>query len=225
MEYEILGGNLPVVVCHLKKDDALISDSGAMAWMDPCLKMETTSNGGISKAFGRMFSGETVFLNRYTALEDGKIAFASSFPGEIRAYKIEPGKEVIVQKSSFLASDPTVERNIFFSKKLSTGFFGGEGFIMNQFSGNGMLFVEIDGSAVEYELAPGQQIVVDTGYLALMDATCKMETVSVQGIKNKLLGGEGFFNTVITGPGKVVLQTMPISNVASMIASMIPSGK
>lgn len=225
MEYEILGGNLPVVVCHLKKDDTLISDSGAMAWMDPCLKMETTSNGGISKAFGRMFSGETVFLNRYTALEDGKIAFASSFPGEIRAYKIEPGKEVIVQKSSFLASDPTVERSIFFSKKLSTGFFGGEGFIMNQFSGNGMLFVEIDGSAIEYELAPGQQIVVDTGYLALMDATCKMETVSVQGIKNKLLGGEGFFNTVITGPGKVVLQTMPISNVASMIASMIPSGK
>lgn len=218
MEYEVKGGNLPVVVCYLNKGETLLSDSGAMAWMDPCMEMETTSNGGFSKSIGRMFSGETLFLNRYTASDNGKIAFASSFPGEIRAIKLEAGREVVVQKSSFLASEPTVERNIFFNKKIGTGIFGGEGFIMNKFSGEGYLFVEIDGSSIEYELAPGQQIVIDTGYLALMDATCKMEVVSVKGLKNKLLGGEGFFNTLITGPGKVVLQTMPISNIAGSIA-------
>lgn len=225
MEYEIIGTPLPAVVCYLKKGDVMLSDSGAMAWMDPCMEMGTTSNGGISKAFGRMFSGETMFLNTYTAHADGKIAFASSFPGEIRKYDIEPGKEIVVQKSSFLASETTVERSIFFNKKAMTGIFGGEGFIMNKLSGKGTVFVEIDGSTVEYDLASGQQIVVDTGYVAVMDATCTMTTQSVPGIKNKLLGGEGFFNTVITGPGHVVLQTMPISAIAGSLAQFFPSGK
>lgn len=225
MEYEIIGTPLPAVVCYLKKGDVMLSDSGAMAWMDPCMEMGTTSNGGIGKAFGRMFSGETMFLNTYTANADGKIAFASSFPGEIRKYEIEPGKEIVVQKSSYLASEPTVDRSIFFNKKAMTGIFGGEGFIMNKLSGKGTVFVEIDGATVEYDLAPGQKIVVDTGYVAVMDATCTMETQSVPGLKNKLLGGEGFFNTVITGPGHVVLQTMPISAIASSLAQFFPSGK
>lgn len=225
MEYEIMGTPLPVVICHLKKGEVLLSDSGAMAWMDPCMEMGTTSNGGLGKAFGRMFSGETMFLNTYTAHADGKIAFASSFPGVIRKYDIEPGKEIIVQKSSFLASEPTVERTVFFNKKAMTGIFGGEGFIMNKFSGRGTMFVEIDGSAVEYDLAPGQKLIVDTGYVAVMDATCTMETQSVPGLKNKLLGGEGFFNTVITGPGHVVLQTMPITAVAGALIPYMPTAK
>lgn len=225
MEYEIIGTPLPAVVCYLKKGDVMLSDSGAMAWMDPCMEMGTTSNGGLSKAFGRVFSGETMFLNTYTAKADGKIAFASSFPGEIRKYDIEPGKEIVVQKSSFLASEPTVERTIFFNKKAMTGIFGGEGFIMNKLSGNGTVFVEIDGATVEYDLAPGQQIIVDTGYVAVMDATCTMTTQTVPGLKNKVFGGEGFFNTVITGPGHVVLQTMPITSVASSLVRYIPTGK
>ena len=186
MEYEIKGVPLPVVICYLKKGDVMLSDSGAMAWMDPCMEMGTTSNGGIGKAFGRMFSGETMFLNSYTANADGKIAFSSSFPGEIRKYDIEPGKEIVIQKSSYLASEPTVERTIFFNKKAMTGIFGGEGFIMNKLSGKGTVFVEIDGATVEYDLAPGQKIVVDTGYVAVMDATCTMTTQSVPGLKNKM---------------------------------------
>lgn len=225
MEFEIIGEPLPAVVCHLKQGETMISDSGAMAWMDPCMEMETTSNGGIGKAFGRMFSGETLFLNSYTARQAGKIAFSSSFPGAIRKYDIEPGKEIVIQKSSFLASEPGVEQSVFFNKKVSTGFFGGEGFIMSKLSGQGIVFIEIDGSTVEYDLEPGQQIIVDTGYVAVMDATCTMTTQTVPGIKNKLLGGEGFFNTVVTGPGKVVLQTMPVSTIASSIARFIPSGK
>lgn len=225
MEFEILGTPLPVVVCHLKKGEVMVSDSGAMAWMDPCMEMATTSNGGLGKAFGRMFSGETMFLNTYTANADGKIAFASSFPGEIRKYDIAPGKEIIVQKSAFLASEPGVERTVFFNKKAMTGIFGGEGFIMNKLSGQGSVFVEIDGATVEYDLAPGEQIIVDTGYVAVMDATCQMTTQSVQGLKNKMLGGEGFFNTVVTGPGRVVLQTMPISSIASSLAPFFPASK
>ena len=225
MEYEIVGTPLPAVICHLKKGEMMLSDSGAMAWMDPCMEMGTTSNGGIGKAFGRMFSGETMFLNTYTANGDGKIAFASSFPGEIRKYDIEPGKEIVVQKSAFLASVQTVERTTFFIKKAMTGIFGGEGFIMSKLSGKGTVFVEIDGATVEYELAPGQQIVVDTGYVAVMDATCTMTTQSVKGLKNKMLGGEGFFNTVVTGPGRVVLQTMPISAIAGTLAGLIGTGK
>ncbi len=223
MEFEIKGTPFPVVICHLNRGEAMLSDSGAMAWMDPCMNMETTSNGGFGKALGRMFSGETMFLNLYTAEADGKIAFASSFPGEIRKIDIEPGKEIVVQKSAFLASEEGVERTTFFSKKFSAGMFGGEGFIMSKFSGNGALFVEIDGCLVDYDLAPGQQIVVDTGYLAMMDATCKMEIQSVSGFKNKMLGGEGFFNTVITGPGKVYLQTMPISAIAGTLAGFMPA--
>lgn len=225
MEYEIKGAPFPVVLCQLNKGEVMLSDSGAMAWMDPCMEMSTTSNGGIGKAFGRMFSGETMFLNSYTANADGKIAFASSFPGEIRKYDIEPGKEIVVQKSAFLASQPTVERTIFFNKKAMTGIFGGEGFIMNKLSGHGTVFIEIDGSTVEYDLAPGQQLIVDTGYVAVMDVTCTMATQSVPGIKNKFLGGEGFFNTIVTGPGHVVIQTMPISAIAASLSQFFPSGK
>lgn len=145
------------------------------------------------------------------------IAFASSFPGSVRAVNITPDKPLIVQKSAFLASEMGVQLSTFFQKRFKAGFFGGEGFFMQKLSGNGVAFVEIDGSAVEYDLAPGQQLIVDTGYLAAMDATCQMDVVSVPGVKNMLFGGEGIYNTVITGPGKVILQTMPISAVAGAL--------
>ncbi len=153
------------------------------------------------------------------------IAFASSFPGAIRAVEITPNMPVIAQKSAFLAATPGVDLSIHFQKKVGAGFFGGEGFIMQKLSGHGMAFLEIDGSAVEYELAPGQQIIVDTGNLAMMDATCPIDIQTVSGVKNVLFGGEGLFNTVVTGPGRIVLQTMPINNFAAAVASVLPSSK
>lgn len=224
MDYEIKGGNLPVVICHLKKGEYMLSDSGAMSWMDPVMKMETTS-GGLSKAFGRMFSGETIFQNRYQATEDGMIAFASSFPGSIKAIKVNPEHEIIIQKSAFLAGSGNIEMSVFFNKKISSSLIGGEGFIMTKIKGTGTVFLEIDGSAIEYDLLPGQQMIVDTGYLAMMETTCTMEIQSIKGVKNKLLGGEGFFNTLITGPGKIILQTMPISAVAINLIPFLPNGK
>ena len=202
----------------------MITEGGGMSWMSPNMEMETTTNGGIGKAFGRMFSGEKMFQNIYTAQGDGMIAFASSFPGSIRAFQIAPGQEMILQKSAFLASESGVELSVFFNKKVGSGLFGGEGFIMQKISGYGTVFAEFDGHVVEYELQPGQQIVVDTGHLAAMTGSCQIDIQSVPGIKNALFGGEGFFNTVISGPGHVWLQTMPISNVAGVLRRYLPSG-
>ena len=225
MRYQIDGTPLPVVTCYLNPGETMLTESGAMAWMTPNMKMETTS-GGFGKAIGRMFSGENLFQNRYTATGgEGMIAFASSFPGSIRPMEITPGKEVIVQKSAFLASESSVELSVFFQKKLGAGIFGGEGFIMQKLSGQGLAFVEIDGHAMEYELAPGQSMVIDTGYLAAMDASCSVDIQSVPGVKNALLGGEGLFNTVVTGPGRILLQTMPISAVAGVLRRYFPAGK
>ena len=226
MRYEIKGETLPVAVCYLEEGEVMITERGSMSWMSPNMKMETTSNGGIGKALGRMFAGEAIFQNRYTAMGgNGMIAFASSFPGQMRTWDVRPGNEVIVQKAGFLAAEESVELSVFFQKKLGAGLFGGEGFIMQRLSGQGTAFLEFDGHVVEYNLQPGQQIVVDTGYLAAMDATCSMEIKTVPGIKNMVFGGEGVFNTLITGPGRVWLQTMPISGVAAEILRFMPASK
>lgn len=225
MKYQIVGDTLPAVICQLEPGEKMITEGGGMSWMSPNMLMETTSNGGIGSMIGRMFSGEKAFQNVYTAQGgEGMIAFASCFPGSIRAFEIAPGQEMILQKSAFLAGEVGIEMSVFFNKKLRTGFFGGEGFIMQRISGQGTVFAEFDGHVVEYELAPGQQIVVDTGHLAAMTASCQMDIRSVPGVKNMLFGGEGIFNTIITGPGRVWLQTMPISNVAGVLRPYMPSG-
>ena len=226
MQYQIVGEPLSAVICNEEAGESLITERGSMSWMTPNMQMETTSNGGFGKAIGRMFAGEALFQNRYTAQGGpGQITFASSFPGSIKVFNISPGNEMVVQKSGFLASEAGVELSVFFQKKLGSGSFGGEGFIMQKLSGNGTAFVEIDGYACEYELAAGQSMVVDTGYLAAMTASCSIEIVSVPGLKNKLLGGEGFFNTVVKGPGRIILQTMPISAVAGALSVFFPSSK
>ena len=223
MQYEIRGGNFTVVVCRLSNGEKMITEKGSMVWMSPNMQMETVG-GGLGKMFSKAFSGESMFQNHYTARGDGMIAFGSSFPGQIRAVEIAPGQEMILQKSAFLASEAGVELSIHFQKRLGAGFFGGEGFIMQRLSGRGVAFVEIDGELVEYELKPGQKIVVDTGNVAGYSPSVQMEIQSVPGMKNKFFGGEGLFNTVLTGPGRVWLQTMPISNVAASLRGYFPTG-
>lgn len=225
MKYSIQGETLPVVICELESGESMITESGAMAWMSPNMKMETTSNGGIGKAFGRMFSGENMFQNRYTAQGgNGLIAFASSFPGSIKAFEVGPGRDYIFQKKTFLAGEKGIDISVHFQKKFASGLFGGEGFILQKISGRGIVFAEFDGHVVEYDLKPGQQIVIDTGYLAAMDATCQIDIQTVPGVKNVVFGGEGIFHTVVTGPGRIWLQTMPIYNVAGAIRPYIPTG-
>jgi len=224
MQYSIEGTPMPVAICQLNNGETMITESGSMSWMSPNMKMETTTGGGIGKAFGRMFAGESLFQNRYTAVGgNGMIAFASSFPGNIMVFDIAPGREMVVQKRGFLASEATVELSVFFEKKFSAGLFGGEGFIMQKLSGSGVAFCEFDGCVKEYELAAGQSIIVDTGYLAAMESTCSIEIQTLPGVKNMLFGGEGLFNTVVRGPGKIYLQTMPASAVAASIIPFLPT--
>lgn len=224
VKYEIEGGHLPVVICYPEAGQTLCTESGAMSWMSPNMDMQTNSGGGIKKALGRLFSGDSIFMNEYTAMGGpGMIAFASSLPGTILPIQLHTGEGIIVQKRGFLAMEKGMDVSLYFQKKLGKGFFGGEGFIMQRISGDGMVFVEIDGHCKEYDLQAGQSIIVDTGYLAAMSDTCTMDIQMVRGAKNIFLGGEGLFHTVITGPGKVYLQSMPISNIAERMIPYLPS--
>ncbi len=218
IRYEIEGGHLPVVICYPQAGQTLCTESGAMSWMSPNMKMETNAGGGIKKMLGRMFSGESLFMNEYTPQgNSGMIAFASSFPGSIIPYEVTPGNGIVVQKRGFLAMEKGLELSMYFQKKLGKGFFGGEGFIMQRITGNGMVFLEIDGHCKEYDLAPGESIIVDTGYLAAMSESCTMDIETVSGAKNIFFGGEGLFHTRITGPGKVYIQSMPVINTAQRL--------
>lgn len=222
IKYEIEGGNLPVLVCYPEPGEVLCTESGSMSWMSPNMQMNTNAGGGLKKAFGRMFAGESIFMNEYTPQGGtGMIAFASSFPGSIIPYRVTPGNPVIVQKRGFLAMEKGLDLSVHFQKRLGAGFFGGEGFIMQKISGDGMVFIEIDGHCKEYVLASGESIVVDTGYLAAMTGGCTMDVRTIKGAKNMFFGGEGFFNTVITGPGTVYLQSMPIYNTAQALMPYI----
>ena len=224
MEFEILGGSFPIVECTLKAGESMITQSGSMAYMDPTITMETSTNGGLGKVVGRLFTNEKLFQNIYTSTKDGsKIAFGTCVPGSIMAIKLEAGKSLVCQKSSFLASYGNVELSTFFNKKIGVGIFGGEGFIMQKISGEGVVFIEIDGASKEFELAQGQQLILSTGYLVSMDETCSIDVQTVKGLKNILLGGEGIFNTVITGPGKVIVQTMPLPKLANSIVPFLPT--
>ena len=223
MQYEIVGTPFPAVVCRLAQNESMHCESNGMAWMSPNMEMDTNTGGGIGKLFGRAFSGESLFRCTYTARQgEGMISFASSMPGRVLPIEISPQRAIVAQKSAFLATEAGVDMNIFFQKKLGSGFFGGEGFIMQRFSGSGMAFLEISGSLVEYDLQAGQTIVVDTGYLAAMDETCSIDVQMVKGVKNMLFGGEGLFNTRITGPGHIWLQSMPASTLAGAILPFLP---
>ena len=222
MEYKIVGDNLPAVVISLAAGETIQCESGSMSWMSAGIKMQTSTGGGIGKMFGRMMTGESAMINTYTAEQAGEIAFASSFPGSIKAIELN-GNSFLAQKGAFLASFGNIEQSVGIQKNVGGGFFGGEGFLMQRFTGTGIVFLEVDGTAIEYDLQPGEKMVVDTGYTVMMDSTVNLEVEMVKGVKNVLFGGEGLFNTVVTGPGKIVVQTMPLSAFAGAIAGMLPS--
>lgn len=225
MRYTIEGGSLPVAICELQPGEVLISEAGGRTWMTGDIETEASTEGGLGKGIGRMLSGESLFLSRYTARAQGQIAFASSFPGSIIPYELKAGESIIAQKRAFMAATYGVNISLYLQKKIGSGFFGGEGFIMQKITGPGIVFLEIDGYSKEYTLGYGEQIVCDTGVAAFMQETCSLDIRTVKGLKNVLFGGEGLFDTVITGPGKVWLQTMPISSLAGRISPYIAAHK
>lgn len=225
IKYSIEGGNLPVVICQLEPGQSVCTESGAMSWMTPNIKMDSNTGGGLKKMFGRLITGDSLFMNEYTAVGgSGMIAFASSFPGSIIPYRVSPGNGLIVQKGAFLAMEKGLNLSVHIQKKLGKGLFGGEGFIMQKLSGNGIVFLEIDGYCKEYHLGVGQSLIIDTGYLAAMTESCTMDIQPVKGAKNVFLGGEGLFHTKVTGPGTVYLQSMPIINTAQALSPYLNIG-
>ncbi len=222
MEFSI-EGDYPVLRCKLKRGETIQTTAGAMSWMTEDIDVELSTGGGMIKGISRMFTGESLFLSYYTAnREDQEISFASSLPGTILNIKMD-GKALIAQKTAFLASEKTVELKSIFTKRFSSGLLGGEGFILQRLSGYGELFLEADGSLTEYNLGPGEVLLVDQGHVFLFEESVSYDIKTIKGMKNVLFGGEGMFLVKLTGPGKVILQSMPIANLAAKIIPFVPT--
>ena len=223
MDYRMLGDILPAVEIRLQAGEAMYTQSGGMAWMSDGFTLDSNVKGGLMKGLGRMFSGESLFMATYTAVRpDCIIAFASTVPGRILPVDMSR-TSLICQKGAFLCAQPTVEVSTVFTKKISAGFFGGEGFILQQLKGSGMAFLEVDGDVVEKTLAPGEVMKVDTGNVFAFEPTVSYEIETIKGVKNMLFGGEGLFLTRLTGPGKIYMQTMNIAEFTGRIAQGLPT--
>lgn len=222
MNYEIIGNVVPAVEVSLSRGESMFTQSGGMFYQTEGIKMDTNTRGGLLKGIGRMFAGESMFMATYTATQDAKVAFASTVPGSIIPVDVSKGRFTI-QKGAFLAAESSVELRTTFNKKMGTGFFGGEGFILQELSGRGIAFLEVDGDAIEMNLAPGEVIKVDTGNLVGFENSVRYEVESVKGLGNILFGGEGLFLTKLTGPGKIILQTMNMNEFALRVGSYIPT--
>ena len=220
MKYEIKNQPFTVLTLHMEQGESIKCQSGAMAWMSPGIQMETKT-GGLGGMFKKALVGESLALNHYTAAQAGELTLAKHCPGDIMAFNISE-TPIIAQKTSFLAATEGVNLDIYLQQRASAGFFGGEGFLMQKYSGSGYACLEIDGSVQERVLAAGEKLIVDSGYVAAMDATCSMEIQTVKGLTNVLLGGKGLFNTVVNGPGRVWLQTMPINALAMNLYAYMP---
>jgi uncharacterized protein (TIGR00266 family) len=223
MEYQIHGGQLPVVIMTLAPGERAVTEAGGMSWMSTNMKMETAMKGGLKGGLGRALAGDTVFLNTYEAQGGpGILACASSFPGSILAFDLAEGESIIAQKGAFLAGSDTIKLSIALRKKFSVGLLGGEGFVLQRIEGPGKVFLEIDGSYIKYSLKEGEQLIIDPGHMAVQSPTVQTELETVKGFKNVFLGGEGLFVAKLTGPGDVWLQTLTAANMARSIIPFIP---
>jgi len=222
MKYEIFGGNLPAVTINLDSGESIYTQSGGMTWMTENVSMSTNMDGGLMKGLGRMFTGESIFMATYTAEAPGQsFTAASSFPGEIVDLDIANGP-YICQKNAFLCAETTVTLSAYVNPGIKAGLFGGEGFLLQELSGSGHAFLEIDGSVREISLAPGEKLKVNTGNVAAFEKTVGYSVTRIKGFKNILFGGEGLFLTTVEGPGKVFLQTMTMPGFVSRIAPFLP---
>ena len=225
-KYEIIGTTVPYVEITLNKNETIYTQNGGMCWRDESFEMITDTKGGFMKGIGRMFSGESMFMNTYKALESGsKIAFATTSPGEIIPIDLSKNDGIIAQKRAFLCGEESVKCDVSFTKKFGAGLFGGEGFVLQDIHGDGMAFLEVDGNITKKELKEGESILVDTGNVVCFDKSCKYEIETVKGAKNILFGGEGLFLTKITGPGNVILQSQNFNEFVGRIIPLLPNNK
>lgn len=223
MRYEIIGKTVPVVEVTLNRGESMYSQRGGMSWQTEGVNMTTNARGGVMKSLGRMFTGESIFMNTYTAGVDGaKVAFATTVPGDIVPINVGENNGFTIQKNAFLCAEPGVDIQIAFTKRFTAGLFGGEGFILQKATGNGMLFLEVDGDPVERILAPGEVLKVDTGNVVGFESTVSYEIETIKGLGNIFLGGEGLFLTKLVGPGRVIIQSQNFGDFAGRILGLMP---
>lgn len=224
ISYRIDGTTMQVLIIQLQEGEVIYTESGNMSWMSGNIEMKTHTGGGLGKMIKRAFSGESLFVVDYFVKHGtGIVAFANEFPGKIVPFDLAADQALIMQKDAFMAAEKSVSLDIHLSKKLGAGFFGGEGFILQKVTGPGLAFVEVDGEVVEYNLEAGQILKVDTGHVAMFEPTVDFDVSVVKGFRNILLGGEGLFLARLKGPGRVWLQTMPMTNLAKKLLQYIPS--
>lgn len=225
MQYRIVGETVPSLEVRFDAPgESMYTQSGGMFWMTDGVEMSTNARGGLMRGLGRMFAGESLFMATYTARRPGaEIAFAATVPGRILPVDMSVSNGLICQKGAFLCAEDDVNIKVTFTKKLSAGFFGGEGFILQELSGRGMAFLEVDGDLVERELAPGEILKVDTGNVVAFERSVAYDIEMVKGLGNIFFGGEGLFLTTLKGPGKVYLQTQNIAEFAGRIGRFIPT--
>ncbi|MBI5600952.1 MAG: TIGR00266 family protein [Gemmatimonadetes bacterium] len=229
IDYRLIGDDLQGVVITLDPGEGVIAEAGAMLYMDDGIQMATTldpnnQGGGLfGKLLGagkRILTGESFFITMFGngGARRADVAFAAPVPGKIRALDLrEWGGEIIAQKDSFLCAARGISLDIAFTRRIGAGFFGGEGFILQRLNGDGLAFVHACGAVIERDLKPGEQLRVDTGCLVAMQSSVDYDIRTVPGIKNALFGGEGIFLVHLTGPGKVILQTLPFARMADKI--------
>lgn len=225
MRYKISGDNLQIVTIELEPGEKVYAEAGAMVYMSSNINMEAKMRGGFLKSLGRKLAGESLFLTEFTSTGGtGIVAFAGNVPGTIKPLELTPGKNFLVQKDAFLCAQDSVELDIAFQKRLGAIFFGGEGFILERLSGNGLAFIHACGDFVEFDLKPDQRLKVDTGSVVGWDESVEFDIERVKGIKTMFFGGEGLFLTTLKGPGRVILQSMNIANLATALRKFMPSG-
>ena len=224
MKYEILGKTVPAIEVTLDQGESMYTQSGGMTWQTEGIKMSTNAKGGVMQRLGRMFTGESIFMSSFTAEKDGaKVAFATTVPGEIMPVNVSNAQGLMIQKGAFLCAEQNVDLKIALAKRFSAGLFGGEGFVLQRATGNGMLFLEIDGDPIIRDLQEGEVLKVDTGNVVAFEDSVKYEIETVKGLGNIILGGEGLFITKLVGPGKVIIQSQNFKDFAGRVIAMIPN--
>ena len=225
MDYKIIGQTVPVVEMKLNAGESVYTQSGGMVYQSEGIEMKTNARGGVMKSLGRMFSGESIFMANYTATRDGAtVAFGSTVPGNVISVDLkEMPAGIMLQKGAFLCAEQNVNTQVAFTKRFSAGLFGGEGFILQKATGNGKLFLEVDGDVIEKQLQPGEVLKVDTGNVVAFEPTVSYEVETIKGLGNIFLGGEGLFLTKLVGPGRVMLQSQNFNEFAGRLIPYMPS--
>lgn len=225
MHYSVDGGNLPVLRLSMDPGEWVDCEYGAMSWMDDGIQLQLDNSSGITKMVGKMFNRDQSFMQKYVAKASGEIAFAAKAPGSIKAVTVHQNQGIVVQKGCCLACVGKIQNEVYLQKRLGTGFYGNDGFLLRHFTGEGIVFVEIEGSAFEYAIPNGGSKVVEAGFMAAMTDSCHIDLNTIDGVPNVFFGGEPMFNTTINGPGKVYLQSMPIGITAAKMYQYVPQGK